>query len=278
MKNYIVLAALPLLFLMACGKKGGEGSKSNKTDSTNTSNIKIDSLAFEVDTFHVIETETKCPKDECTVCDLYYERIKTPLMPVHDSVNRFVDTIVMHALNEMSSASLKYDLKKRALEFIEVSNSPDFIDMGGTWDWSHNTSIYRPVTEIIAVSSSWGGYTGGAHPNYYTETTSFFVSNGKMVRLEDLFTDIDALNKIAVSYFKKDNQLEPDVDCIEQGWDFEDADFKLNNNFDINSESITWQFNSYEIGSYANGAPSVTIPIKDLEKIMKVKFTDVKIL
>jgi hypothetical protein len=189
----------------------------------------------------------------------------------------FIDTLVFKALNDMSSPKLGYDLKKRAQEFIEASNSPEFVDFGGTWDWTHHTSIFRPVEEVIAVSSSWGGYAGGAHGNYYSETTNFFTSTGKQVKLEDLFTDLAALNAIGLVYFKKDNGLEADVDLMEQGWDFTDEQFALNNNFDLSTEKITWQFNSYEIGPYSSGAPSVTIPIKDLTKIMKVKLTDVKI-
>jgi hypothetical protein len=277
MKNFLIVCAVAATVLGACGKKGGPGTKSDTTDSAKISNIPIDSLAFEVDTFHVIEKETNCEKGECGVCDLYYEKIKTPIKPVHDSVNKYIDTLMLYALNDMSSPKWGYDLKKRAKEFVEAGSSPEFAGFGGSWDWTHHTSIFRPVEEIIAVSSGWGGYQGGAHGNYFSETVNFFTSTGKRVKLEDLFTDLAALNAIGVVYFKKDNGLDADVDCMEQGWDFTDQEFALNNNFDVSTESITWQFNSYEIGPYSSGAPSVTIPIKELSKVMKIKLTNVKI-
>jgi hypothetical protein len=258
--------------MVSCGKKGGSASTSGSSDSTKLQNIKIDSLAFEVDTFHVIEKETKCneKEGECTICDLYYEKIRKPLMPVHDSVNRYVDSLMYRALGDMSSSSNGLDLKKRAQEFISASQDPEYGEFG-SWDWSHSTSITRPVQEIITVSSAWGGYAGGAHGNYLTETTNFFTSNGKMVKLADLFKDMDAVNKVALVYFKKDNQLEANVDLMDQGFDFSDEDF------DITTESIYWQFNSYEIGPYSMGAPSVKVPMKELEKYLKVKFTEVVI-
>jgi hypothetical protein len=95
--------------------------------------------------------------------------------------------------------------------------------------------------------------------------------------LADLFTDLNAVNKIALVYFKKDNQLSAEMDLIDQGYDFSDEDFKVNENFDITTESFYWQYNSYEIAPYSMGAPSVKVPMKELEKYLKVKLTEVVI-
>jgi hypothetical protein len=264
--------------MVSCGKKGGSATNAGSSDSTKWENVKIDSFAFEVDTFHIIEKETKCnEKDgECSICDIYYEKIKNPLMPVHDSINMYIDSLMFHALGDISSSSLGMDFKKRAKEFITQSQDPEYGPYG-SWDWTHSTSITRPVQEIISVGSSWGGYTGGAHGSFLMETTNFFTNSGKIVRMADLFTDLNAVNKIALVYFKKDNELSPEMDLIDQGYDFSDEDFKLNENFDITTESIYWQYNSYEIAPYSMGAPSVKVPMKDLEKYLKVKFTEVVI-
>lgn len=264
--------------MIGCGKKNAPTNDASPKDSVKTE-VKIDSLAFEVDTFSCREKEAKCPNNDCGSVDLYYERIKTCLKPVHDSVNRYVDTLVLDMLMMMGGDEYKYDLKKRALAFFGSKREFEADDMesGGGWDYEMTLSIVRPVNEVICVSSGSGGYTGGAHPNYQSGTANFFVSNGKRVQMTDLFNDIPAVNKIGLKYFKKDNQLDEKVDCMDQGWDFSDEDFALNENFDISTTAITWQFNSYEIGPYAAGAPSVTIPIKELDKYLKVKFTDVVI-
>jgi hypothetical protein len=269
---------IAVLLIAGCGKKATPSTEISQKDTLPTP-VKVDSIVFDVDTFHVVETEKKCPNGDCSSCDLYYEKIRTPFIPVHDSVNRYIDTLVLHALGDMGSDELKYDLKKRAQAFFASKRELEADDMGTAsgWDWELHLNIYRPCTELITVNAEWGGYTGGAHPNYNMYTACFFTSNGKMVTMKDLFTDLDAVNKIGVKYFKKDNQLDPNIDCADQGWDFTDAEFKLNENFDITTASISWQYNSYEIGSYANGAPSVTIPIKELDKYLKIKFTDVVI-
>jgi len=278
MKKTLYILPAFIFLMVSCGKKNTTNNTTNSTDTTKTT-VKIDSLVFEVDTFHCVEKETKCPNGDCGNVDLYYERIKTCLKPVHDSVNMYVDTLVMDMLMLMGGDEFKYDLKKRALAFFATKREFEGDDMesGGAWDYEMNLSIVRSVNEVISVSSGSGGYTGGAHPNYESATAHFFVSNGKRVKMNDLFKDIDAVNKIGLKYFKKDNQIEEEVDCMDQGWDFSDEDFALNENFDITTESITWQFNSYEIGPYAAGAPSVTIPMNELNKYLKVKFTEVVI-
>lgn len=272
MKKYFYFLLSSLILLSACGKKASNTSNTETTDSTKVAPIKIDSSLFEVDTFHVVQNETKCNEGECSSCDLYYEKIRTPLLPVHDSVNQYIDTMMNHALNEMSSEKLGLDLKKRADDFINTSNDPDFEAFSG-WDYTIHSTILRPVTEIISVSSGWGGFMGGAHPNYYSETVNFFVSNGKKVQLGDLFKDIKQLNKIAEPYFRKQNELDATTSLEELGFWFKDNLFTVNENFDISDESIIWQYNSYEVGPYVIGQPSVKVPLKALEKIMKVKFT-----
>ncbi len=272
----ILFISVPILF--SCGKKAKE-SDNNKNNNTTKTAVVLDSLAFEVDTFRVKETEKKCPNDDCGTVDLYYERIRKPMKPVHDSINMYIDTLVLMALREMGGDEYKYDLKKRADAFFAMKREMEADDneSGGSWDFNLNVDIFRSCNEIFTVSSGWGGYTGGAHGNYSSQTTCFFVSTGKVVTMRDIFKDLAAVNKIGVKYFKNDNGLDADIDCNDQGWDFTDEDFQLNENFDINSESITWQFDSYEIGPYAAGAPSVKIPMKELSGYMKVKFTDVEV-
>lgn len=277
MKNIIYILFASFILLFSCGKKSKDTDTVKNTDTTKT--VLTDSLSFEVDTFHVVEKEKKCPNDDCGSVDLYYERIRTCLKPVHDSVNQYIDTLVWMALSDMGGEEFKYDLNKRAESFFATKREFEADDMesGGPWDYTLNVSIFRPCNEVFSVSSGWGGYTGGAHGNYSSETACFFTSTGKRIVMADLFKDMDAVNKLGLKYFKKDNGLDEKIDCIEQGWDFSDEDFKLNENFDISTETITWQFNSYEIGPYAAGAPSVTIPLKELSDNMKVKFTEIAV-
>jgi hypothetical protein len=273
---FVLMLLVPVLF--SCGKKG-EKSNDHTNNDTTKAVVVIDSLAFEADTFHVIEKEKKCPNDNCSSVDLYYEKIRIPMKSVHDSINMYIDTLVWGVLAELGGEEFKYDMKKRAEAFftskreIEADNN----ESGAPWDFELRLNIFRPCNEIFTVSSSWGGYTGGAHGNYTTQTTSFFTNTGKVVTMNDLFNNMEAVNKMGLKYFKQDNQLDVNVDCSEQGWDFTDEDFQLNENFDIGTEAITWQFNSYEIGPYVAGAPSVTIPMKELAGYMRVKFTDIAI-
>lgn len=265
-----------LLMLMACGKKSSGNDRPNFIDTAATARVDSSGFGFEVDTFHVVKSESGCEKNECTTVDIYYEKIKTTGKPVYDSINGYIDDFMKMALMNLGYVKGEINLEQLATDFITSSNDPE-LDLGGSWYWEHSTHIFQPVNEVISVSSGFGGYTGGAHGNFTTVTTNFFVTSGKEVKLTDIFTDMNAVNKMAVTYFKRDNQLDESIDLLEHGWDVSDEDFALNENFDITTESITWQFNQYEIGPYAAGAPTVTIPIKDLKQFMKISFTDVVI-
>ena len=228
MKKTLAIIVLGSALLFSCGKKA-VSTETAKSDSTKVP-AKIDSLVFEVDTFGLKIKESKCSNEDCSTCDLYYEKIRNGLKPVHDSVNTYVDALVMDMMRDMGGEELKYDLKKRADAFFKSKRDmeKDEIEPGGGWYWEMNLNIIRPCTEIITVNANYGGYMGGAHPNHYMITTCFFTSTGKMVKMTDLFTDLAAVNKIGLRYFKDDNGLDTDTDCIDQGWDFNDADFALN--------------------------------------------------
>ena len=275
MKKYFFLACLSAFALIACKKKAPVENTPAK-DTTQVAQVKIDSLAFEVDTFHVVETEKDCGKGDCATFDSYYEKIRKPLLPVHDSVNRYVDSFMVSTMRGIGYDAGAFDLAKVGKNFIKMATSDEYADVG-TLDWSSHSTIIRPVNEIISVSSSCGGYTGGAHGNYYIEVVNFFTSNGKLVKMENLFNDTAALNKLGLKYFKKDNQIDEKTDLEEAGWFVSDQSFYLNNNFDITMDAITWQYNPYEIGPYVMGDASVTIPMKELQKYLKVKLTDVVI-
>lgn len=276
MKKFFLCCSVFYLILVGCS--GKKASPENGVQPDSTSNTSIDSLpvGFEVDTFHVVKTETGCEKNECTLVDIYYETIRSKDKPVYDSINTYINEFMKMALMNLGYVDGPIDLNKLASDFITSSNDPE-LDMGGSWYWNHTTNIFQPVNEVISVSSSFGGYTGGAHGNYTVATTNFFVSTGEVVKLSDIFNDVPALNKMAVRYFKRDNQLDEDIDLMDHGWDVSDESFELNENFDISTESITWQFNQYEIGPYAAGAPTVTIPMKDLKSLLKITFSEVNI-
>src|SRR5688572_29938541 len=227
--NIIIL--ISLAFLLSCGKKTKTNDSQNQPSDTNHAEVAVDSSKFEVDTFHVIEKEKECAEGECSTCDLYYEKIRQPFLAVHDSVNIFIDSLMVRSMGDIGYSGGKMDLKKIAEQFINDSEVDVYTN--APWDWSHNTYISHSLKEIFAVTSSSGGYTGGAHGNYYTETVNFFTRTGKRVTLSDLFSDIDAVNRMAVKYFKQDNQIDLNTDISEEGFMMGDKGFTLNENFDI---------------------------------------------
>jgi len=51
-------------------------------------------------------------------------------------------------------------------------------------------------------------------------------------------------------------------------WDFEPEKFILNNNFALTPTGVLFQFNRYEIGAGALGAPVLFIPFSKIEDLI----------
>ncbi len=108
--------------------------------------------------------------------------------------------------------------------------------------------------------SSYGA--GAAHPNSMSSYYNIDIKTGKQIKLNELLVPgyEDTLNKIAEKLFTNQNG--------NVGWNFDSGSFKLNDNFVITPAGLLYQFNAYEIGPYAAGAPAVLIPYRSIDMLI----------
>jgi hypothetical protein len=110
--------------------------------------------------------------------------------------------------------------------------------------------------------SQWSYGAGAAHgagmSNYY----NIDLKTGEQIKLDELLLPgyVDTLNKIAEKLFVAQNG--------NAGWNFDSGSFKLNDNFVITTAGLLYQYNVYEIGSYAAGAPEVLIPYRSIDALI----------
>ena len=132
------------------------------------------------------------------------------------------------------------------------------------YEHSISCNLIERFENILTFSISDYSYGfGAAHPNHFSVMYNIDLKTGKLIQLEEIFKKgtKNQLNKIAEKLFIKENGSE--------GWDFVLGQFELNSNFIIQKDGLLFTFDSYEIGPYAAGNPTVFIPYSKIKKLLK---------
>ncbi len=110
--------------------------------------------------------------------------------------------------------------------------------------------------------SQWSYGAGAAHGAGMSSYYNIDLKTGRQITLNELLLPgyEDTLNRIAEKLFVAQNG--------NAGWNFDSGSFKLNGNFVITTAGLLYQFNVYEIGSYAAGAPEVLIPYRSIDTLI----------
>lgn len=115
---------------------------------------------------------------------------------------------------------------------------------------------YNDGSKLSILSKNYA-YTGGAHGIGYAESFNFNINNGKQIKISNVLTSKSKMNsvqKYAYTYMKN---REPFKYFVTKS-----SDVKINKDsqFYYNRNGITLVFQEYEVASYADGNPTVTVP------------------
>ncbi len=144
--------------------------------------------------------------------------------------------------------------------------------------------VLRNTPKIIVLSNSNEIYTGGAHGSHGVVFENINPATGKSYKLADFFKPNfeTELTKMGEKCFKE--QFLPEIDMKatdplseENGFWFDknqkdegvDNIFYLSENFGISEKGFDFVYASYEVGPYAIGLPSFTIPFSQLKSLLK---------
>jgi hypothetical protein len=103
-----------------------------------------------------------------------------------------------------------------------------------------------------------------AHPNTNMTILNFDLETGSTISIKDVLVEnyMKSLKSIVMKKFIKSNGKD--------GWEFSNlTNFKLSENIAIERKGLRFIYNTYEISSYANGAPEVFITWSDLKDLVK---------
>lgn len=220
-------------------------------------------------------------KADTVVSSIEYMFYKNIDSPYQDSVNRLVKEYVSQTVAwdeaEESGSNLTIGYMEDALDkFRNAYNQELALEgedgyWGMPWESSTSAEIYQDNPEFVEVSLANWEYAGGAHGNASSEYHIIDIKTAQELKLEDFFSSVDELTAKAEVIFRADQEVPDHANLEDAGFWFEDGIFKLNENFVFNEESIDFLYNQYEIAPYAAGVIIVSIPLEEVQHLLKRK-------
>lgn len=275
MKHLLPISFIVFFCLVSCvSNKPLTNSKENSE-----SNTKNESGIIEGEVKLNLYSLDKTDSVESSIQYMFYESID---LPYQDSINRmikeYVSSVVSFGEETMtkdSDLSVKFMEaaidKFAAVYYEEMALYDDGEYFGAVWNSETVIEIHQENPEFTEVSFFNWDYSGGAHGNSWSEYLMLDTKTAKELKLSDFFSDVAELTSIAEVIFRADQEISPDVNLEETGFWFDDGIFVLNENFVFNENSIDFLFNPYEIAPYSAGLITLSIPLKEVEHLLKRK-------
>jgi hypothetical protein len=138
------------------------------------------------------------------------------------------------------------------------------------WTYEGGGSVVFNKKNVVSISAGCYTYMGGAHGLGVTRTYNYGLVGGKPKRLS--LWDIvrkEGRQEVRLLLLGK-AAANPNTDWIQDGM-FNDFDEEQLNRFWISADGLTFEFDPYELGSYASGAFSFKVTFKELKPVLREK-------
>jgi hypothetical protein len=163
------------------------------------------------------------------------------------------------------------DFKKDMSEW-DVNDIPK--DFNSEIDY--NFTSYILTNDVFSFAFEiYSYYAGAAHPNHWSLSMNFELSNGKLLKFKDLFNPkAKYLNRIS-DYCIEDLRLQAKLngyetidDMLIYGAGPNDSNFM---NFNLLQKGIQITFDPYQVAPYAAGTQFVMIPYSSIYEILNTE-------
>ncbi len=152
-------------------------------------------------------------------------------------------------------------------KFIKSSevDGNDNVFMGYFYESIVDTNFVGNDVISIAISDFY--FTGGAHPNSFTNYLNFDRATGAKIDINSIIQDTNAMKVVVEKAFYESEKKELGNEYDAKSYFFDDG-FSLPQNYAITSKGLQCLYNPYEAAAYARGPILFTIPWKDLNGII----------
>lgn len=168
---------------------------------------------------------------------------------VNDTVFKFID-------------QLQRNLKMEADTFFglfadSISQRPPF-----SYQLYIEDSVFMATDNYISLRLTIYTFEGGAHGMTNYCAFNYDVKKGKFLMPEDIidYTKAEEINSLLAKYFDNTENCFTEIPTLTNGFTA----------LTISPESMCFTYPQYSLGAYACGMAMVTIPDKELQRILKI--------
>lgn len=191
-----------------------------------------------------------------------------------DSSEIEVQNLKSFGCNAEKNEYFNYILNKEFLTFIEAKSIDEKIQFFHSYDPINNneesfveTQQYamskktEVINNIVSFSFIYSYYNGGAHPGGTFRYLNIDTETNKIINLFDFIktSKKKELSSLLEKEFINQNGKQ---------WDFEPGNFKIPKQFLFTKKGLLFDYQQYEIGSYAMGEPKILLPYNKITSFL----------
>ena len=253
--SFFLTVTLGILIVSGCKKEAPKDEVLTVTTDSDTTTYSIE---------RILRVEEGCGGDTCARIEINYVSLNAE---EEDTAAQNINNLILDDLRGKEYTNIIAYANGFLREYAQ--DKADIPDMA-PWSAESNQQVINNSPSALCVKTTYYNYTGGAHGLYGTLYQNFNPITGKAFTKEDVFSaDKESeLLDIAEEFFRKDMAIGSQEDIGEAGYDFEDNQFNLPDNFGLLKNGIVFTYGLYEIASYAQGEQEFFIPYSALEGVM----------
>jgi hypothetical protein len=143
--------------------------------------------------------------------------------------------------------------------------------LSSSWYYKADIAVETLVDTLLSLSIKDEFFTGGAHGGGGKYFISINPVTADPVTLKTILKGgyDEALRAEGEKAFRQNHHLLDTASLIENGFEFPENKFQLNDNYGFTRDGIVFVFNSYEIASYAEGPTEILIPYERIRDWLK---------
>lgn len=263
-----LIATVICIFLnvYGCGQKNVDNS-SSKENKKNVDSNKTTELSFTSKEFYKSINNCK-PSDTCTYFKINY--IEASTGKIKDKLNKFIGNEILKgaAFYETTPVSIQAAADTFMTSYTESRKEDP--GMAGFWQWNYELKVYNETQKLLCLKADAFTFTGGAHPNSYTNFYNISKETGDTLSLSNLLVPgfEVKLNELIDKKYRQMKGLKPTDNLMKKGDLFEN---KITYNYNVavtKDGGLEFYYNPYEIASYAVGPITVELTKTELGSLI----------
>ncbi len=256
-KSLASIFIVSMFFLFGC-EKDIEQSAINESKQ----------LSYKMEEYLRYAEDCDTADNNCTYVKFVYPKFDAANNPVADSLNKFVDLILLSSYEMQMYDNLDSVAQSIFADYNSVK--ADFEDYTIPWALEKNIE-FNTFKNIATLNFSEYSYMGGAHPNSIFEYYNFDTATGKRLTVENFIRPGQEQNLLAAgeNKFRELKEIPEEISLEAAGYWFENNRFYLAESFTVTDSGLVFIYNPYEIASYAEGFIELFLSNEELRGILK---------